>query len=164
MSSLSQEVATYMKSIGAIRVGHTGSDHVKYILPNGEPYFTGLTPSDGRVLKNIKAETRRKLGLTSEGGKKAATYSKATETSGFSIETAQREQRTNAAIREIITRCTAAVKRIDSQLIEAQRNRDHKTAERLVAQYMTAKETLERYFQPVPPLTCKSHAAAGVLV
>jgi hypothetical protein len=150
-----------MKSIGAVRQGHTGGDHVRYILPNGEKYHTSLTPSDSRVLKNIKSDTRRMLGLTSEGGKKAATYSKATETSGFSIEAAQREQRTNAAVREVIARCTAAVKRIDSQIIEAQRNRDQRAGERLVAQYLSNKETLERYFQPVPALTCKSAAAVA---
>jgi hypothetical protein len=161
MSSLSQEIATYMKSIGAVREGHTGGDHIRYILPNGEKYHTSLTPSDSRVLRNIKAETRRKLGLTSEGGKKAATYSKATETSGFSIEAAQRDQRHNAAVREIIARCTANIYRIDSQLIEAQRRRDQKAGERLVAQYLTNKETLERYFQPVPELTCKSSLAVA---
>jgi len=161
MSSLASEIDDYMISIGARFDSITGGDHKKYILPNGAPYFTGLTPSDSRVLKNIKAETRRMLGLTSEGGKKAATYSKATETSGFSIEAARREQRQSAAVREIIARCTAAVIRIDSQLIEAQRKRDHKAGERLVAQYMTARETLERYFQPVPALTCKSSLAVA---
>jgi len=101
------------------------------------------------------------LGLTSEGGKKAATYSKATETSGFSIKAARREQRHNAAIREIITRCTAAIRRIDSQLIEAQRRRDVAGARNLIAQYTSNKETLERYFQPVPALTCRSSLAVA---
>jgi hypothetical protein len=161
MSSLQNEIKSYMESIGAVREGHTGGDHIRYTLPNGQPYYTSLTPSDQRVLKNIKSDTRRMLGLASEGGKKAATYSKATETSGFSIEAARRDQRHSTAIREIITRCTAAIYRIDSQLIEAQRRRDVAGARNLIAQYLSNKETLERYFQPVPELTCKSRAAVA---
>jgi len=160
-NSLKSDIKQYMESIGAVCEGHTGGDHVKYTLPNGQPYYTGLTPSDNRVLRNIKSDVRRILGLTSEGGKKAATYSKATEVSGYSTEAAKREQRSNAAIREVVGRCTAAIIRIDSLLIEAQRNRDHKTGERLVAQYLANKETLERYFQPVPALTCKSAVAVA---
>jgi hypothetical protein len=159
--SLSNDIQKYMASIGAERLGHTGSDHVKYRLPNGQFYFTGLTPSDQRALKNIKAETRRLCSLAPEAGKAAAKYSKSTETSGFSIEAAQRDQRHNAAIREIIVRCTAAIKRIDSLLIEAQRRRDVPGARNLIAQYTANKETLERYFQPVPVLTCKSAAAVA---
>lgn len=163
MSSLSNEVDRYMQSIGAKREPRlTGGDHVKWILPNGKPYFSSLTPSDQRVLKNIKSETRRMLGLTSEGGKKAASYSKKDACSGFSIEAAKRDQQHSAAIREITGRATAAIKRIDSLLIEAQRNRDQREGERLVAQYLTHKATLERYYQPVPALTCKSNAAQAV--
>ncbi|MBT2587913.1 hypothetical protein [Arthrobacter sp. ISL-95] len=144
-----------------MREGLTGGDHVKWTLPNGRTYFTGLTPSDTRVLKNIKAETRRMLGLASDGTK-AAKYSKATETSGFSIEAARAEQRRNTAIRQVIGRCNANILRIDAQLTIAQRNRDQREGERLVAQYMSNKETLERYHQPVPALTCKSQAAMAV--
>ena len=157
-SSLSRDINQYLESIGAVREGLTGGDHVKWILPNGQPYFTGLTPSDTRALKNIKAETRRMLGLASDGTK-AAKYSRATETSGFSIEAARAEQRRNTAIRQVIGRCNANILRIDAQLTIAQRNRDHREGERLVAQYMSNKETLERYHQPVPLLTCKSSAA-----
>lgn len=163
MSSLSNEISDYMLSIGAVREQRlTGGDHIKWILPNGKPYFSSLTPSDQRVLKNIKAETRRMLGMANEGGKKAASYSKKAECSGFSIEAAKREQQHSAAIREITGRATAAIIRIDALLIEAQRNRDQREGERLVAQYLTHKATLERYYQPVPPLTCKSSAAQAV--
>lgn len=158
MSSLSKDIDAYLTSIGAVREGLTGGDHVKWILPNGAPYFTGLTPSDSRALRNIKAETRRMLGLASDGTK-AAKYSKATETSGFSIEAARREQRQSTAIRQVIGRCHANILRIDAQLVIAQRKRDHREGERLVAQYMSNKETLERYHQPVPELTCKSRVA-----
>jgi hypothetical protein len=153
-----------MLSIGAVREGRlTGGDHVKYMLPNGRPYFTSLTPSDTRALKNIKAETRRMLGLSREGGKKAASYSRKAETSGFSIDAAKRDQQHSAAIREITTRATASIHRIDALLIEAQRNRDQREGERLVAQYLTHKATLERYYQPVPPLTCKSNVATEAM-
>jgi len=162
MSSLSNEIEQYMASIGAIREGHTGSDHVKYVLPNGQPYFTSLTPSDNRVLKNIRSQTRRMLGISSEPGKKAASYSKKSECSGFSMETVRKEQQHSAAIREIVSRTTANIKRIDALLIEAQRNRDQREGERLVSQYMAAKATLERYYQPVPALTCKSNAVMAV--
>lgn len=161
MSSLSKDIDAYLTSIGAVRDGLTGGDHVKWILPNGQPYFTGLSPSDTRALKNIKAETRRMLGLSSDGTK-AAKYSKATETSGFSIEAAQREQRQSKAIREVIGRCNANIHRIDAQLMVAQRNRDQREGERLVAQYMSNAETLRRYHQPVPELACKSQAALAV--
>lgn len=156
MSSLKQDIALYMESIGATCEGHTGGDHIKWTLPNGKPYFSSLSPSDIRVLRNIKSETRRMLGLAGEGGKKAASYSKKDACSGFSIEAARKEQQHSAAIREITGRATAAIIRIDALLIEAQRNRDQREGERLVAQYMANKATLERYFQPVPPLTCKS--------
>ena len=158
MSSLSNEIDSYMASIGAKREGHTGSDHIKWTLPNGQPYFSSLTPSDQRVLKNIRSQTRRMLGLTNEPGKKAASYSKKSDCSGFSMETVRKEQQHSAAIREITARATANIKRIDALLIEAQRNRDQREGERLVGQYMTNKATLERYFQPVPALTCKSNA------
>jgi len=147
-----------MLSIGAVREGHTGSDHIKWILPNGQPYFSSLTPSDNRVLRNIRSQTRRMLGLTSEPGKKAASYSNKINGSGFSMAAVRKEQQHSAAIREIVSRATANIKRIDALLIEAQRNRDQREGERLVGQYMTHKATLERYFQPVPPLTCKSNA------
>lgn len=163
-SSLNRDIALYMESIGAKREQRlTGGDHVKWILPNGKPYFSSLTPSDNRVLRNIKSETRRMLGLTSEGGKKAASYSKKDECSGFSIEAAKREQQHSAAIREITGRATAAIIRIDALLIEAQRNRDLREGERLVAQYLAHKATLERYYQPVPPLTCKSNVATEAM-
>lgn len=158
MSSLSNDIALYMDSIGARLQGHTGGDHIKWTLPNGAPYFTSLTPSDSRSLKNIKSDTRRMLGLASDGGKKAASYSKKVEAGGFSIAAAKRDQKHSAAIREITARSTAAVIRIDALLIEAQRNRDQREGERLVAQYLTHKATLERYYQPVPELTCKSNA------
>lgn len=162
MSSLQIEIRTYLESVGAVYHGHTGGDHIKWILPNQRPYFTSLTPSDTRALKNIKSEVRRILGLTSEGGKKAASYSNKIEVSGFSMETAKRDQQHSAAIREITTRATANIVRIDSQLIEAQRNRDQREGERLVEQYMANKATLERYYQPVPELTCKSRVALSV--
>lgn len=151
-----------MLSIGATREGHTGGDHIKWILPNNKPYFTSLTPSDRRALLNIKSEVRRILGLSSEPGKKAASYSNKIEVSGFSMETAKRDQQHSAAIREITTRATAAVHRIDALLIQAQRNRDQREGERLVEQYMSHKATLERYYQPVPELTCKSRAVMAV--
>jgi len=163
MSSLTREIDAYLTSIGAVRQGHTGSDHVKWLLPNGSPYFTGLTPSDRRVLKNIQSETRRMLGISNEGGKSAAKYSKASEGSGFSMEAARRENRQSAAVREVIGRCVANIRRIDALLIEAQRNRDQREGERLVAQYMSNKETLERYHQPVPALTCKSNLALAAV-
>ena len=160
MSSLSNEIERYMLSIGAVKADRlTGGDHVKWILPNGKPYFSSLTPSDSRALKNIRSETRRILGISGGDGKKAASYSRKCEGSGFSMETAKRDQQHSSAIREITTRATAAIYRIDALLIEAQRNRDQREGERLVAQFMTHKATLERYFQPVPPLTCKSSAA-----
>lgn len=163
MSSLKNDVESYMKSIGAVREQRlTGGDHIKWVLPNKQPYFTSLTPSDSRSLKNIKSDTRRMLGLSNDGGKKAASYSNKTETSGFSIEAAKRDQQHSAAIREITARATAAVHHIDALLIEAQRNRDQREGERLVAQYMTHKATLERYYQPVPELTCKSNAVMAV--
>jgi hypothetical protein len=152
-----------MLSIGAVREGHTGSDHIRWTLPNGAPYFSSLTPSDNRVLKNIKSETRRMLGLTSEGGKKAASYSKKDACSGFSMEAVRKEQQHSAAIREITGRATAAIKRIDALLIEAQRNRDQREGERLIGQYMSHRATLERYYQPVPELTCKSHVATEAM-
>lgn len=158
MSSLTNEIHSYMTSIGAVREGHTGGEHIKYRLPNGKPYFTSLSPSDRRVLKNIKSETRRMLGLNHEAGKKAASYSKATASSGFDMETVKREQQHSAAIREIVARCTANIVRIDGLLMEAQRKRDQHEGERLVEQYMANKATLERYFQPVPELRCKSMA------
>lgn len=162
-SSLKQEIALYMESIGAVREPRlTGGDHIKWTLPNGKPYYSSLTPSDSRVLRNIKSETRRILGLSSDGGKKAASYSKKDACSGFSIEAAKRDQQHSAAIREITTRSTAAIHRIDALLIEAQRNRDQREGERLVAQYMAHKATLERYYQPVPELTCKSNAVMAV--
>lgn len=160
--SLTNEIRDYMLSIGAVREGLTGSDHVRYRLPNGRAYFTSLTPSDNRALRNIKADTRRMLGLTSEGGKAAAKYSKATETSGFSMEAVRRDQQHSSAIREITGRATAAIIRIDALLIEAQRSRDQREGERLVAQYMTHKATLERYYQPVPELSCKSNAVMAM--
>ncbi|MDR6794844.1 hypothetical protein J2X12_002855 [Pseudarthrobacter oxydans] len=160
--SLSNEIRDYMLSIGAVRHGHTGGDHIKWSLPNGQKYFTSLTPSDSRALLNIKSETRRMLGLTSEGGKKAASYSKKDACSGFSMEAVRKEQQHSAAIREITGRATAAIKRIDALLIEAQRNRDQREGEWLVEQYMAHKATLERYYQPVPALTCKSNAVMAM--
>lgn len=152
-----------MQSIGAVRQERlTGGDHIKWILPNGKPYFSSLTPSDHRVLLNIKSEVRRILGTSSEPGKKAASYSKKDLASGFSMETAKRDQQHSAAIREITTRATAAVIRIDSLLKVAQRNRDQREGERLVEQYMSHRATLERYYQPVPELTCKSNAVMAV--
>ena len=161
-SSLQNEIRQYLESVGAVYHGHTGGDHIRYTLPNGQSYFTSLTPSDHRVLRNIKSEVRRILGLTSEPGKKAASYSKKAECSGFSMETAKRDQQHSAAIREITGRSTAAIIRIDALLIEAQRNRDQREGERLVEQYMANKATLERYYQPVPELTCKSRVALSV--
>ena len=160
--SMTNDIRDYMLSVGAVREGHTGSDHVKYVLPNGQPYFTGLTPSDSRTLKNVKSDVRRMLGLASEPGKKAASYSRLAKGSGFSMETAVRDQQHSSAIREIVARNTALIYRLDGLLIEAQRNRDQREGERLVGQYMAAKATLERYFQPVPELTCKSNAVMAV--
>jgi hypothetical protein len=162
MSSLTNEIRSYMLSIGAVREGHTGGDHVKYTLPNGQPYFTSLTPSDSRALKNIKSETRRMLGLTSEGGKKAASYSNKIVSSGFDMDVVRKEMQHSSAIREIVARNTALIYRLDALLIEAQRNRDQREGERLIEQYMAAKATLERYYQPVPELTCKSNAVMAV--
>jgi hypothetical protein len=162
MSNLSREVEEYMASIGAVREGHTGGDHIRYRLPNGKPYFTSLTPSDSRALRNIRSETRRILGISSEGGKKAASYGRKVETSGFSIEAAKREQQHSAAIREITARATANVIRIDSLLIEAQRRRDVPGARNLIEQLMANKATLERYYQPMPTLTCKLAALQEV--
>ena len=161
-NSLTNDIRIWMDSIGATREGHTGSDHVKWTLPNGRSYFTSLTPSDMRALKNIKAETRRILGISAEGGKKAASYSHKAEGSGFSIEAAKREQQHSAAIREITARATANVYRIDSLLIEAQRRRDVAGARNLIEQFMANKATLERYYQPVPALTCKLAALENV--
>jgi hypothetical protein len=160
--SLTNEIRDYLLSIGATRHGHTGSDHIKWTLPNGQPYFTSLTPSDNRVLRNIKSETRRMLGLTSENGKKAASYSKKDACSGFSMEAVRKEQQQSAAIREIVARATANIKRLDALLIEAQRNRDQREGERLVGQYLANKATLERYYQPVPELQCKSNAVMAM--
>ena len=151
-----------MASIGAERLGHSGGDHIKWSLPNGTTYFTGLTPSDSRALLNIKSDCRRILGLSAEGGKNAAKYSKKTETSGFSVEAAKRDQRQSAAVREVIARATANFVRIDALLIEAQRRRDVAGARNLIEQLMANKATLERYFQPVPELKCKMAALAGV--
>jgi hypothetical protein len=162
VSSLKNDIRDFMTSVGAVCEGHTGSDHVKYVLPNGQPYFTGLTPSDRRALNNVKSDVRRMLGLGSEPGKKAASYSRLAKGSGFSMESAKRDQQHSSAIREITTRATAAIYRIDAQLLEAQRNRNQREGERLVEQYMAAKATLERYFQPVPELTCKSSAVMAV--
>lgn len=163
MSSLALEIEKYMTSIGAVKADRlTGGDHVKWILPNGRPYFSSLTPSDSRALKNIRSETRRMLGLTGEPGKKAASYSRKCEGSGFSIEQAKKDQQHSSAIREITTRATANVVRLDSLLIEAQRRRDVAGARNLIEQYMANKATLERYFQPVPELRCKLAALQEV--
>lgn len=163
MSSLTNEIRLYLESIGAVRNGHTGSDHVKWTLPNGRPYYTSLTPSDSRALKNIKSETRRILGLSAEGGKKAASYSHKVETSGFSIEAAKREQQHSAAVREITMRATANVIRLDALLIEAQRRRDVAGARPMVEQLLANVATLRRYYQPVPELTCKLAALQGAV-
>lgn len=162
MSSLQKDISTYMASIGAERLGHSGGDHVKWSLPDGTTYFTGLTPSDSRALMNIKSDCRRILGLSAEGGKNAAKYSKKAETSGFSLEVAKRDQRHSAAVREVIARATANVRRLDALLIEAQRRRDVAGARGLIDQLFASIETLKRYYQPVPELKCKMAALAGV--
>ncbi len=163
MSSLANEIQIFMTSVGAVRSDKlTGGDHIKWTLPNGNAYFTSLSPSDHRVLKNIRSEVNRILGTRTEGGKKAASYSKKVEHGGFSMETAKRDQQHSAAIREITGRATASIIRIDSLLKVAQRNRDQREGERLVEQYMSHRATLERYYQPVPELTCKSRVAQQV--
>lgn len=153
--SLLREVKDYMASIGAACEGHTGGDHIKWTLPDGSAYYTALSPSDQRVLRNIKADCRRKLGLAHDGGKNAAKYSNKAEGSGFSIEAAKRDQRHSAAVREVITRATANVIRLDALLIEAQRRRDVAGARPLIEQLMASMETLKRYYQPIPELRCK---------
>lgn len=41
------------------QVLHTGGSHLKWTAPSGKFFFTSMTPSDHRAIKNIKRDLSR---------------------------------------------------------------------------------------------------------
>lgn len=41
------------------KVYYTNSGHLKWVSPSGQSVFTGSTPSDRRVLQNIKRDLKK---------------------------------------------------------------------------------------------------------